>query len=92
MVDENGVGGPPLFSTKVAVWDRRSPAQPVTTLEHQAAVKALAWSPHRRGLLATGAGAADRHIRCRLLSHCHSHVVRVSHPDRSGTLEIVKHG
>ena len=31
--------------------------------EHQAAVKALAWSPHERHLLASGGGTADRHIR-----------------------------
>lgn len=31
--------------------------------EHQAAVKALAWSPHDRNLLATGGGTADRTIK-----------------------------
>ena len=31
--------------------------------EHKAAVKALAWSPHSRGVLATGGGTADRTIR-----------------------------
>ena len=31
--------------------------------EHQAAVKALAWSPHERHVLASGGGTADRHIR-----------------------------
>ena len=31
--------------------------------DHQAAVKALAWSPHERNLLATGAGTADRTIK-----------------------------
>lgn len=30
---------------------------------HQAAVKALAWSPHARGVLASGGGTADRKIR-----------------------------
>ncbi|KAL2021472.1 hypothetical protein VTK56DRAFT_7105 [Thermocarpiscus australiensis] len=29
---------------------------------HQAAVKALAWSPHHRGMLASGGGTADRKI------------------------------
>lgn len=29
---------------------------------HKAAVKAMAWSPHQRGLLATGGGTADRCI------------------------------
>ena len=31
--------------------------------EHTAAVKAIAWSPHQRGLLASGGGTADRCIR-----------------------------
>ena len=30
--------------------------------EHTACVKALAWSPHQAGLLATGAGSRDRRI------------------------------
>ena len=31
--------------------------------EHAAAVKAIAWSPHQHGLLASGGGTADRCIR-----------------------------
>ncbi|KFG66460.1 WD domain, G-beta repeat-containing protein [Toxoplasma gondii RUB] len=31
--------------------------------EHSAAVKAVAWSPHASGLLASGGGTADRHVR-----------------------------
>lgn len=31
--------------------------------DHSAAVKAITWSPHQRGLLASGGGTADRHIR-----------------------------
>jgi len=39
-------------------------ATPVHMLtDHQAAVKALAWSPHERNLLATGGGTADRCIK-----------------------------
>lgn len=30
--------------------------------EHIAAVKALAWSPHQHGLLASGGGSADKKI------------------------------
>ena len=30
---------------------------------HVAAVKAIAWSPHHHGLLASGGGTADRYIR-----------------------------
>lgn len=31
--------------------------------DHSAAVKAIAWSPHQRGLLASGGGTADKKIR-----------------------------
>ena len=31
--------------------------------EHKAAVKAIAWSPHQHGILASGGGTADRSIR-----------------------------
>lgn len=31
--------------------------------DHQAAVKAIAWSPHQHGLLVSGGGTADRTIR-----------------------------
>lgn len=31
--------------------------------EHKAAVKAMAWSPHRQGILATGGGTADRTLK-----------------------------
>lgn len=31
--------------------------------QHTAAVKALAWDPHVSGVLATGGGTADKHIR-----------------------------
>ncbi|CAI7850687.1 unnamed protein product [Closterium sp. NIES-53] len=38
--------------------------QPVVRFtQHQAAVKAIAWSPHQHGLLASGGGTADRCIR-----------------------------
>lgn len=43
-------------------------ASPISEPEHQfllhkAAVKAIAWSPHQRGLLCSGGGTADRCIR-----------------------------
>ncbi|MFQ6651343.1 hypothetical protein Gotur_023702 [Gossypium turneri] len=45
------------------VWNQHS-AQPVLKhCEHTASVKAIAWSPHRHGLLASGGGATDRCIR-----------------------------
>lgn len=33
--------------------------------DHKAAVKAIAWSPHHHGLLATGGGTADRMLKMR---------------------------
>jgi cell division cycle protein 20 (cofactor of APC complex) len=40
-----------------------TPSPRFTLTDHQAAVKALAWSPHDRNLLATGGGTADRCIK-----------------------------
>lgn len=49
--------------TQLLVWNQRS-QQPVLKLtEHTAAVKAITWSPHQCGLLASGGGTADRCIR-----------------------------
>lgn len=50
----------------VAVWAAGggSEAAPMfRETSHTAAVKALAWSPHQHGLLASGGGTSDRHIR-----------------------------
>ena len=48
---------------KLYVWNQHS-SQPIQKFAaHTAAVKALAWSPHQSGLLASGGGTADRHIR-----------------------------
>ncbi|KAF0933639.1 hypothetical protein E2562_018872 [Oryza meyeriana var. granulata] len=48
---------------QLLVWNQRS-QQPVLRLtEHTAAVKAIAWSPHQQGLLASGGGTADRCIK-----------------------------
>lgn len=45
------------------MWNQRS-QQPILKLtEHTAAVKAITWSPHQSGLLASGGGTADRCIR-----------------------------
>ncbi|NWI43868.1 FZR1 protein, partial [Picathartes gymnocephalus] len=51
----------PLY--QLLVWNHSSlsPVQQYT--EHLAAVKAIAWSPHQHGLLASGGGTADRCIR-----------------------------
>ncbi|KAF4621085.1 hypothetical protein D9613_001176 [Agrocybe pediades] len=64
---------------KVCIWDLRGSARPGAGAqsgedipsdtpvwkfhEHTAAVKALAWDPHVSGVLATGGGTQDKHIR-----------------------------
>jgi len=48
---------------KLYVWNLRSTSPVLRFNEHQAAVKAIAWSPHQHGLLASGGGTADRCIR-----------------------------
>ncbi|CAE8617110.1 unnamed protein product [Polarella glacialis] len=51
----------------VSVWSGRSSSPDVRLGEHtnnnKAAVKAVAWSPQMRGLLATGGGTADESVR-----------------------------
>jgi cell division cycle protein 20 (cofactor of APC complex) len=47
----------------VAVWDGMSKTPKHILTEHSSAVKALAWCPWQRNLLATGGGMADRTIR-----------------------------
>lgn len=47
---------------KLIVWDRISDTPQWKFADHTAAVKAIAWSPHQRGLLASGGGTADRRI------------------------------
>ncbi|KAG5461240.1 MAG: WD40-repeat-containing domain protein, partial [Olpidium bornovanus] len=48
---------------KLIVWDgvRTDPLHLFD--QHTAAVKAIAWSPHQKGILASGGGTADKHIR-----------------------------
>jgi len=48
---------------KLFVWTSRCEVPVQTYSEHLAAVKAIAWSPHQHGLLASGGGTADRRIR-----------------------------
>lgn len=48
---------------RLYVWNMHSTCPIQTYTEHQAAVKAIAWSPHHHGLLASGGGTADRCIR-----------------------------
>ncbi|PHH58731.1 hypothetical protein CDD81_4736 [Ophiocordyceps australis] len=47
---------------KLIVWDRLSETPLWKFSDHTAAVKAISWSPHQRGLLASGGGTADRRI------------------------------
>ncbi|XP_077283052.1 fizzy and cell division cycle 20 related [Arctopsyche grandis] len=48
---------------RLYVWTQHSLAPVQTYSSHLAAVKAIAWSPHQHGLLASGGGTADRCIR-----------------------------
>ncbi|EDU49831.1 hypothetical protein PTRG_06911 [Pyrenophora tritici-repentis Pt-1C-BFP] len=48
---------------KLMVWEKLNAEPTFKWSEHQAAVKAIAWSPHQRGLLASGGGTADRTIK-----------------------------
>ena len=48
---------------KLILWDAASANRLVKFGDHVAAVKAITWSPHQRGLLASGGGTADRCIR-----------------------------
>ncbi|KAL3645624.1 B-type cell cycle switch protein ccs52A [Castilleja foliolosa] len=48
---------------KLFVWNKNSTQPVLKYCEHTAAVKAIAWSPHLHGLLASGGGTADRSIR-----------------------------
>lgn len=45
------------------VWDRRQTEAVKRLEEHRAAVKAIAWSPHKHGLLASGGGTSDKCIK-----------------------------
>lgn len=47
----------------VFVYDYLNPKATHKINEHTAAVKALAWSPHTRGVLATGGGSADKCLK-----------------------------
>ncbi|RKP40138.1 WD40-repeat-containing domain protein [Dimargaris cristalligena] len=69
----SGGGDPhlPLFASGgnencVMVWDQRQQRQPLWCWnDHKAAIRALAWSPHERHILASGGGTADQTIRIR---------------------------
>ncbi|CAM9098047.1 unnamed protein product [Scytosiphon promiscuus] len=48
---------------KLLIWNAHSTSPVLRFGEHTAAVKAIAWSPHQHGILASGGGTADRCIR-----------------------------
>lgn len=48
---------------KLFIWSAASDKPLEKFSDHQAAVKAINWSPLHRGLLATGGGTADQCIR-----------------------------
>ncbi|KAG0269309.1 substrate-specific activator of APC-dependent proteolysis [Actinomortierella ambigua] len=48
---------------RLLVWEKQSTSPLYTFRDHTAAVKAIDWSPHTAGLLASGGGTQDRHIR-----------------------------
>ncbi|KAG1337861.1 protein FIZZY-RELATED 3 [Cocos nucifera] len=48
---------------QLLVWNQHSQQPVLKFTEHTAAIKAIAWSPHQSGLLASGGGTADRCIR-----------------------------
>lgn len=50
---------------KLMIWNSKSINPVLKFSDHIAAVKAVAWSPHQHGLLASGGGTADRNIRFR---------------------------
>jgi len=50
---------------QLLIWDKRADTSLWAYDDHKAAVKAITWSPHTRGLLASGGGTADRCIRFR---------------------------
>lgn len=45
------------------IWSPHSTSPILRCSDHTAAVKAISWSPHQQGLLASGGGTADRCIR-----------------------------
>ncbi|GHJ84198.1 hypothetical protein NliqN6_0600 [Naganishia liquefaciens] len=47
---------------KLYIWEKTNEQPLYRFPEHKAAVKAIAWSPHQRGLLASGGGTADKKI------------------------------
>lgn len=56
-----------IWSASASASTTQSPSQ--TYSDHVAAVKAISWSPHQHGLLASGGGTADRYTLSVIFSH-----------------------
>ena len=54
-----------VYIPQLAIWSPSSPLPVQCYADHTAAIKAIAWSPHQHGILASGGGTADRTIRFR---------------------------
>jgi cell division cycle 20-like protein 1, cofactor of APC complex len=53
-----------VWGVQLLVWNAAASTAPVLRYaDHNAAVKAIAWSPHQHGLLVSGGGTADRCMR-----------------------------
>ena len=48
---------------KLLLWSPKQSEAIARLTEHQAAIKALAWSPHHRNILASGGGTSDKTIK-----------------------------
>ncbi|KAI8599361.1 WD40-repeat-containing domain protein [Dissophora ornata] len=48
---------------RLMVWEKDATVPLYKFRDHSAAVKAIDWNPHQSGILASGGGTADRHIR-----------------------------
>jgi len=48
---------------KLCIWSPKFEEQVAKFSEHKAAIKALAWSPHQRNILASGGGTSDKTIK-----------------------------
>ncbi|KAG9300694.1 hypothetical protein G9A89_023492 [Geosiphon pyriformis] len=48
---------------RLLIWDRTTGGPLHKWNHHTAAVKAIAWSPHSHGILSSGGGSQDKHIR-----------------------------
>ena len=48
---------------QLLIWQQASDRPVIRFSDHTAAVKAIAWSPHQHGVIASGGGTADKCIR-----------------------------